>query len=121
MTKRDAALAGIVCLCAAVIWLFFHFVMPGDKNQVRITVDGELYGEYSLDEEQTISIGSHNTCRIVDGRVRMIQADCPDQLCVHQKAIDANGGTIICLPNRVVIELISSDGDGADQKPDAVA
>ncbi len=121
MTKRDAAFAGCVFLCALVIWLFYQFVLPGDRNLIRITVDGELFGVYFLEQDQVISIGEHNECRIEDGSVKMIHADCPDQLCVHQKAVDKNGGTIICLPNRVVIEAVNGDGDGTDPEPDAVA
>jgi hypothetical protein len=33
----------------------------------------------------------------------MTEASCPDQLCIYQGAIDDNGGTIICLPNAVII------------------
>lgn len=121
MTKRDAVLAGSICLCALVIWLFYQFVLPGDRSIIRITVDGEVIGEYPLDQDQTISIGDHNECRIEKGSVKMIRADCPDQLCVHQKALDENGGSIICLPNRVVIEAVKGNGDVIDQKTDAVA
>ena len=35
----------------------------------------------------------------------MTDADCPDQLCVHQKAASKNHESIICLPNKVVVEV----------------
>ena len=50
----------------------------------------------------------------------MTEADCPDQLCVHQKAVDAAGGTIVCLPNKVVIEALSG-ASFEDSGIDAVA
>ena len=34
----------------------------------------------------------------------MTEADCPDHLCISQKAVGNSGGTIVCLPNKVVIE-----------------
>lgn len=34
----------------------------------------------------------------------MTDANCPDHLCMKQKAVDSTGGTIVCLPNKVVIE-----------------
>ena len=37
----------------------------------------------------------------------MIEADCRDQLCVNQKAISADGESIICLPNKIVVEVES--------------
>ena len=47
----------------------------------------------------------------------MTDADCPDQLCVHQKAASKNHESIICLPNKVVVEV-----DGSEEREfDAVA
>ena len=46
----------------------------------------------------------------------MISAECPDHLCMKQKAIDEKGGTIVCLPNKVVIEgEKSTEFDGTDE------
>ena len=51
----------------------------------------------------------------------MTEADCPDQLCIHQRAVDAGGGSVICLPNKVVIEAISDSGDtGSSEEIDTV-
>ena len=39
-----------------------------------------------------------------------------DQICVHMIEINIDGETIVCLPNRVYIEVIDkSDGDGIDK------
>ena len=37
----------------------------------------------------------------------MIRADCPDQLCVKQKAVSKNKESIICLPNKIIVEVDS--------------
>lgn len=111
MKKKDILLAGCVCALAAVIWLAVHFFLPKENHRIRITVDGEVFGEYSLDEDREIAIGDTNICRIQDGKVQMTEADCPDQLCIHQRAVDAGGGSIICLPNKVVIEAVSGSGE----------
>ena len=64
-------------------------------------------------------IGGTNTCVIANGIVSMTEADCTDLICVHTKSIDARGGTIVCMPNRVVLEIVDPRGDG--DTPDAVA
>ena len=52
-----------------------------------------------------------NTLVIENGKADMISADCPDKLCVNQHAISSNGETIVCLPNKVVVEV--EDGEEA--------
>lgn len=101
---------------ALILWGAMNLLRPDSYGSIRITVDGETYGIYSLGEDQTISIGDTNICEIKDHQVCMIYADCPDQLCIRQGAIDSGGGMIVCLPNKVTIEGIktSADTDGVD-------
>jgi hypothetical protein len=40
----------------------------------------------------------------------MIHADCPDQICVYSRDIGAEGGIIVCLPNKVILEIIGGNG-----------
>ena len=68
-------------------------------------MSGEEYGTYSLEEAQVIKVGDTNVCEIKDKKVSMISADCPDQLCIHQRTIQLQGETIVCLPNKVVLEI----------------
>ena len=44
----------------------------------------------------------------------MLEADCPDHLCVHMSPIDERGGMIVCLPNKVFIEGIPSSEAGSE-------
>lgn len=77
-------------------------------QEAVVTVDGEVYGTYSLAKDQTIEIQDGNRLRIQNGQAKMEWADCPDQLCVHQKAISRTGESIICLPNQVVVSVQGS-------------
>ena len=89
-----------------------------EGSTITITVDGDVYGTYSLLEEQTITVGEGDTINIVeikDGEAFMVEASCPDQLCVDQNEISYDKESIICLPNKVVITVTSdqeSDLDG---------
>ncbi|MGI6069966.1 MAG: NusG domain II-containing protein [Blautia sp.] len=122
MKKKDGILILAVLILAAAVWAALAFFSPGGKENVRITVDGQLYGEYPLWKDQRIPIGETNICEIKNGRVRMIWANCPDQLCIHQKELDEKGqGSIICLPNKVVIEVTDKAGTDTGNGPDAVA
>ena len=90
----------------------------GASASVRVTVDGSVYGTYALGEEQEIPIVQDgvttNVLTIRDGKADMTEADCPDKLCVHQKAISKNHEMIVCLPNKVVVEVTVSEDNGFD-------
>ena len=49
----------------------------------------------------------------------MIEADCPDQICVHSVPITAKGGSIVCLPNHIVLRVTNID-DG-EREVDTIA
>ena len=76
----------------------------------EVTVDGEFYGTYSLKKDQIVEIVVNeevtNVLQIKNGKADMIKADCPDLLCVHQRAISNQNETIVCLPNKVVVEIV---------------
>ncbi|MBQ8518557.1 MAG: NusG domain II-containing protein [Agathobacter sp.] len=116
--KNDVIFIGFLAMfCIAVcIWVYKGGAVEG--SNIVITVDGKDYGTYSLLEEQTITIGEGETINIIeikDGKAYMREASCPDQLCVDQNEISFDKESIICLPNKVVITVISdvqSDVDG---------
>ena len=90
----------------------------GDK--VRISLDGEIYGVYPLGEDREIDVtedGHTNHITIKDGQVSMSYSTCRNQVRVNTGAISHTKDAIVCLPNRVVVEIISSGkgkGGGAD-------
>lgn len=117
MKKKELLFILSILLLALLLWVFLTCFGAHSCDSIRITADGELLGVYSLKEDQVIPVGSSNVCEIQDGKIRMIHADCPDQLCIKQGAIGASGGMIVCLPNKIIIEgenSHSSDDSGAD-------
>ena len=104
---KELLLLFLLFLLCGTLFAIRHFT-ASPKNSIKITVCGREQGIYDLSCDQVIQIGETNVCEIRDGQVRMIEADCPDQLCIKQGAFGADGGMIVCLPNRVVIEPASS-------------
>lgn len=49
-----------------------------------------------------------NTVLVEPGRICVSHADCPDQVCVHQGWISNSVIPIVCLPNRLVIQIEES-------------
>lgn len=114
MKKNDWIMIAVV-ITTALVFLGFHFL--GNKKGdgiVEVQVDGEIYGQYSLDEEQHIYINETNQVEIASGAVRVVWADCPDQICVNHKSISRNGESIICLPNQVVVTIVAGEESEVD-------
>lgn len=106
MKKNDIMLAVIVLLIAGAGLLLYMGFGKQSAGTVTVTVDGALWGTYSLEKEQEIQIHNTNYLRIKDGQADMIEADCPDQICVNHKTISKNRETIVCLPNKVIVEVV---------------
>ena len=84
MKKKEAVFIGALLVISVVLCIFVYAVPHGTHGSIQIMVDGELYGTYSLAEDQVIQIGDTNVCEIKDGEVKMTEADCPDHLCMKQ-------------------------------------
>lgn len=117
MKKNDLILVGIILIIAIGALIYINATKEsGDR--VIVTVDGKFYQEYPLDKDGTYEImgvgNSTNTLVIEDGHADVIDASCPDKLCVHQKNAEYNGESIICLPNKVVVEIKSDKESGID-------
>ena len=104
LKKKEVLFIAGILVFALALWGFLTVLRRGDYGSVRINVNGEEYGTYSLAENQKISINDTNVCEIKDGKVKMIEADCPDHLCMKQPAVGSSVGTIVFPPNKVVIE-----------------
>ncbi len=123
--KNDLIFLGIV---AALVFLVYLAMVTSsgsiDESMdagVEITVDGELYGVYPLQTDTEITIApkgeTANVLVIAGGQADMREADCPDKLCVHQRAISKTNETIVCLPNRVVVTVVG----GRESEIDSIA
>ena len=116
--KRDLIYIAAVAVLIITITLIFGHGFSSSGDRIRIEVDGQLMGEYPLDQDMVISVpDDKNTTNIISieyQRARMIEADCPDKLCIHQGSIYKQGQTIVCLPNKVVVTVISDKESGYD-------
>lgn len=116
--KNDFILIGILLLISLMGFFLYSTIIKQDGEEIRITLKGELYKRVSLSKEQVIEImtpeGGKNIIEIKDKSVIMKEANCKDLICVHHKPISYHGETIVCLPNKVVVEVISQKKSTVD-------
>ena len=111
--KADIVLFVILILIGlGLSWWSAASAVYGQK--AVITVDGQLYGTYRLDENQTIEVrqdGHLNKITIKDATVQMSYSDCKNQVCVKDGKISRTNQSIVCLPNKVMVEITGGEED----------
>ncbi|MCI8408586.1 MAG: NusG domain II-containing protein [Lachnospiraceae bacterium] len=103
----DICLIGIFLIIGFGL-LFYILSQKHHGNQVLVQVNGECIQTFWQEEEVTYTIKSQhgeNILRIYNGKVWLLDADCPDKICVNTGKIQYPGQSIICLPHKVVVEI----------------
>ncbi len=104
----------LILLAAGIAGSLFMLRKPAGR-QVEIVRDGEVLYSFNLEEaeDQTIEIeyeGRKNTVEIQGRRIRMAEAECPDQTCVEMGWLDS-AAPIVCLPNHLTIRFTENTGE----------
>ena len=126
--KKDFLLGGGILAVAIVLFLVMRVTGSESGNRIQVTVDGAVYGIYSLTENQVIEVKEgdfYNRIRIEDGKAYMEEANCPDGYCERQGKISGGAQTIVCLPHKLVVEVLEADDtsrdSGENSVPDVIA
>lgn len=88
---------------------------------VKISIKGKIYKTLSLNSVQTIDIKTDlgtNVVEINNGKVRIKESDCLNQICVKEGWIKKSGQSLVCLPHKVIVEIVSGK---AESGPDSVS
>lgn len=116
MKRGDVILIAFVVIGAIISSWAMSFSQKIHFNEIQVIQDGKVIERYAADPNfsKVVNITKgefQNTIEIKDGKVRMVQANCPDQLCVHSHPIGKNGEMIVCLPHRLYVKLVKSVDD----------
>lgn len=114
--KNDMLLILAVLLLAGVFWLC-RTATRQTGAAVEVTVDGTLYQTLPLHKDTSLVIGNgkhSNTLVIENGKAFMSAASCPDHVCMNRGAVQYDGETIVCLPNKVVVTVVGGEDSGFD-------
>ena len=108
--RNDIILIAVI-LIAVTLFSLVMLLIRKEGDCAYVTVDGKPFGEYPLCENVTVEIGSgdgYNILVIEDGSAYVREASCPDGICSSHRPIRYGGESIVCLPNKVVIEIVSN-------------
>ena len=113
--RSDIILIGVFLIISLSV-LYFVFLTREEGAIADVYVDGVKVAEYplSIDGVYYINNGS-NVLVIEDGAAYMREANCPDKFskngCVNTGKISYVGQTIVCLPNKIIVEIVG-EGEG---------
>ena len=114
-TRYWILLFGVLLGAAALVFLWGQ----GQKKEgavARIFQDGRVIREIALGEIKeaerftvTDGAGHYNTIAVEPGRICILEADCPDKLCVQQGWLSQGITPLVCLPHKLMIQLVEGE------------
>lgn len=122
--SKKVKLCIFIVILLAIISIALIFVLQNTRTDgriARIYQDGQCIRTIDLDQveeayEFTVDgdNGAYNTIRVELGRIAIIEASCPDKVCVNTGYISDSLAPITCLPNRVIIRISGGNTGGMD-------
>lgn len=73
-----------------------------------------FYQVLPLGEDTTVTVAGSlgtNIIEVADGRVRCLESDCSNQTCVKQGWVSGLGQTVVCLPHKLIVQLVADPAD----------
>ena len=119
MNKKNWLVIAIVAAAAVLllaVTLLNRPMTAVEEDMVIIAIDGKEYARIPLSQPQTVTVEQENGCvnviEVSDHGAVMVSSTCDNQLCVKMGEVTVenwefrpNQQFIICLPNRVSVEL----------------
>ncbi len=109
-TFADKILFSTLVLLSFSSIIFLKTALP-ESTAVKIEVDGKPVYLLPVDKDRVVSVEGpegRTTIEIKDRKVRINESPCRNKLCIGQGWI--RSGSIICLPNRVIVTVGNQDG-----------
>ncbi|MCR8844663.1 NusG domain II-containing protein [Paenibacillus sp. SC116] len=124
MKRGDIVIICLVIVAALAFFIPKWLIQNSSENNhnmtmtAEITVDGKLFKQVTLtEEEQIITVPTDhgtNVLKVHNHGIEMIEADCPDQVCLSFGFVSRKGDTIVCLPHRVLVELKTDQAEESE-------
>lgn len=117
--KLDIIIIVILVLLSFIPEVIFAMNYNKSFNYIyaEVTISGKVYKKIPLtghknEEEIEIDTGhGKNIVLVKDESIAMIEADCPDKVCLNTGFISKPGESIVCLPHKVMVQIRGDNED----------
>lgn len=103
ITKKDFILLVVVLIIGVAGISFMNSANQGTTAQIK--VDGKVDETIQLDGESFEKEINGVIICCENGEIYVKESSCPDKVCVRSGRISKAGEGIICVPNRVAVEI----------------
>ncbi len=109
--------AAVITVALLAVLMALPIFMQNEGSSLKITTDTETYViPLGLNTTHTVSSNTHTlTLEIKDDSARVTAHTCPDGLCAAMGAISSENQTIVCLPAKIVIRVMSGENEVLDE------
>ncbi|MEG1255860.1 NusG domain II-containing protein [Clostridium sp.] len=122
MKKLDVVIIIVLLVISFVPYIMLTKYQKSYKGKVYavISIDGKEKERVSLNEEQDQEFTfesnyGFNKVVVHDGSVGVVDADCTDQICKSAGFIDKVGEKIVCLPNKLIVEIVGDANNNSEE------
>lgn len=120
--KHDIFVGSFLLVFLVALIISLTALKSSDDTQVFVKYDGQIVHTMDLNqdevfimhEEEYKNLQGDFEVTVKDGKVSITKNTCPQDFCKHLGEIDSKGYSLICSPNRVVVEIgskVQSDCD----------
>ena len=116
MKKKEILILGLVIAVLAAVLIIMNVIGSNGARRLVITVDGKEYQNFVLTDQTNMQFtietpDGYNEVVITNGVVDVVDADCHNHVCVDTKPASKIFDKIVCLPHKVVIEIVGDNGE----------
>lgn len=120
MKNRLFIIIFAIILVFSIAVICFTNRFSSDGTTAEIVQNGNVIKTIKIDnitEPQEFTIespgGGTNTIHVENGAISIIDADCPDKLCVKTGKITNETYPIVCLPHKLVVRITKTSDDNS--------
>ncbi len=124
MRKTDFILLLILLAIGFIIWNRYTHTLAKELPIAEIYIGSSLVERVKLDESMDYKFTVDGKEQVLlhlkkNGSIAFEVSDCPDQICVRSGALNTVGQSAACLPNGMIIKIVS-DTDGKKDNYDII-
>lgn len=113
MNKNDIKLIVIILIIIIILFLVY-FLNTNKANMAYVYHENDLILTIDLSIDETYEVNGENgivKIEVLNNQIKVVEENSPRHLCSKQGFISNSGQSIICLPNKIIIELPNNEID----------